>query len=82
MSLPELLLGELSSALHRAHEDWWRAHIAGEDLKAAYLANDLESLARRLTSATHALYERNANAHLAAPISQHPSSSKPPTKGD
>lgn len=71
-------LSELSVALRRKQDQWWQALINRELVWAAYYANDLEALARQITSLTH----KEVEDHYADPkstLARHQSSLKPPT---
>ena len=70
-------LSELSVALRRKQDQWWQALINRELVWAAYYANDLEALARQITSLTHREVEKHY-ADPAAALNRNPSSLKPP----
>ena len=74
-------LSELSVALRQKQDQWWQALTGRELVWAAYYANDLEAIARQITSLTHKEVER----HYADPksaLGRHQGSPKPPTQGD
>ena len=73
-------LSELSCQLRTKHEQWWKALISRELVWAAYYANDLEAITRRIATLTHKEVER----HYADPksaLSRHPRPTQPPTAG-
>ena len=72
----------ISTALHDLHNQWWEAMIERDFEKAAYLANRLESAARRLTRITHDIYERKFHADTPVGTEQHPDTGVPPAEGN
>lgn len=49
-------VSELSSTLRAKHTEWWKAICDKDWDTAVWLANDIESLGRRMAIATHELH--------------------------
>ena len=80
MSLPMHFV-EVFSELDKKREDCLKALQAGEYVWAAYYANDLEALTKRLITYTHTIVERKY-ADPQAALKRHPDLLDPSTKGN
>ena len=76
-----LTIEELHSELSRTHEAWRKAILAGEYVWAAYYANDIEAVARRLTTITHN-YVKDHYADPESALGRHPRTANPAKRGD
>jgi len=77
----DLTLLELNEQLGVKHRLWREAMQGGDYVWAAYYANDLEAIARRLTTITHN-YVREHYADPESALGRHPSAGVPPKEGN
>ena len=77
----EYTLEECSYYLQAGRTAWWNALLAREYVWAAYYANDLEALTRRLVDLTHKKVEHHY-ADPKAALASHPRTGASSKEGD